>query len=211
MFERVFVLISPVYPPAEKHKAQGCSCSFLRPWEKKFHAFLNFAVIFCTLNFLNIAFSGFAYRQNTNKDVFDLISSECHFLKRKCRFLGRNSHYWRTDQYFVQRKAVYIKKVAEILKEKYDSDIPRTVEDLCSLPGVGEKMAYLATHSAWGHMEGLGVDTHVHRIVNRLAWVNIQTTKSFHTYINLCLFVFQAGELNKKKKLCCISVFHMQL
>lgn len=72
----------------------------------------------------------------------------------------------------LQRKAMYIKKVAAILKEQYDSDIPVTVEELCSLPGVGEKMAYLAMHTAWDQLEGLGVDTHIHRISNRLGWVS---------------------------------------
>lgn len=71
-----------------------------------------------------------------------------------------------------QRKAGYIKKVVEILHEKYDDDIPETVKELCALPGVGPKMAYLAVQCAWGRMEGIGVDTHVHRITNRLGWVN---------------------------------------
>ncbi|VDK68785.1 unnamed protein product [Gongylonema pulchrum] len=75
---------------------------------------------------------------------------------------------------------MYIKKVAKILKEQYDNDIPVTVEELCALPGVGEKMAYLAMHNAWDQLEGLGVDTHVHRITNRLGWVG--------TLFRFCIF-----------------------
>ncbi|CAH8833518.1 unnamed protein product [Trichobilharzia szidati] len=67
-------------------------------------------------------------------------------------------------------KAVYIKKTCEILKEKFDSDIPRNVKELCTLPGVGPKMAHLAMQCAWKEVTGIGVDTHVHRIVNRLRW-----------------------------------------
>uniref|UniRef100_F1L3X1 Endonuclease III homolog n=1 Tax=Ascaris suum TaxID=6253 RepID=F1L3X1_ASCSU len=76
---------------------------------------------------------------------------------------------------FYKRKAIYLKKVADILSNKYGGDIPNTVEDLCSLPGVGPKMAHLAMQHAWGRIEGLGVDTHVHRIANRLGWVKTKT------------------------------------
>lgn len=64
-----------------------------------------------------------------------------------------------------------MKKTTLILKEKFDSDIPNTIEDLISLPGVGPKMGYLALQIAFNKVEGIGVDTHVHRIVNRLCWV----------------------------------------
>lgn len=72
---------------------------------------------------------------------------------------------------FYRRKAVYLKKVAQILKDKYNGDIPNTIEELCKLPGVGPKMAYLCMTEAWGIVEGIGVDTHVHRISARLDWV----------------------------------------
>ncbi|KHN79451.1 putative endonuclease III -like protein [Toxocara canis] len=76
---------------------------------------------------------------------------------------------------FYKKKAIYLKKVAEILHDKYESDIPNTIEDLCSLPGVGPKMAYLAMQHAWDRIEGLGIDTHIHRIANRLGWVKTST------------------------------------
>ena len=44
---------------------------------------------------------------------------------------------------FYNRKTQYIKKAANILAEKYDGDIPRSLEGLVSLPGVGPKMAHL--------------------------------------------------------------------
>ncbi|CAM9235548.1 unnamed protein product, partial [Hapterophycus canaliculatus] len=50
--------------------------------------------------------------------------------------------------------------------------IPDTVEGLLDLPGVGPKMAYLVMDVAWGKNEGICVDTHVHRISNRLGWVD---------------------------------------
>jgi endonuclease-3 len=50
---------------------------------------------------------------------------------------------------FHNRKAGYIKRTAVILKEKFNGDIPDTIEGLCSLPGVGEKMAHLCMTAAW--------------------------------------------------------------
>ena len=43
------------------------------------------------------------------------------------------------------------------------------------LPGVGPKMAHLCMDVAWGEVTGIGVDTHVHRISNRLGWTRKKT------------------------------------
>ncbi|KAL7668379.1 hypothetical protein ACOME3_009081 [Neoechinorhynchus agilis] len=52
-----------------------------------------------------------------------------------------------------------------------NNDIPNTLQGLMNLSGVGPKMAYLAMQCAWNECVGIGVDTHVHRIANRLNWV----------------------------------------
>ncbi|XP_012284165.1 endonuclease III-like protein 1 [Orussus abietinus] len=75
---------------------------------------------------------------------------------------------------FWKRKVEYIKRTAKILIEKYNSDIPETLKGLCELPGVGPKMAHICMQIAWGQVSGIGVDTHVHRICNRLEWVKKQ-------------------------------------
>lgn len=72
---------------------------------------------------------------------------------------------------FHTKKASYIKRTAEILRDQYDGDIPNTIEGLTSLPGVGPKMGYLTLQVAWNMNLGIGVDVHVHRICNRLGWV----------------------------------------
>ncbi|KAF2470150.1 DNA repair protein-like protein Ntg1 [Lindgomyces ingoldianus] len=71
---------------------------------------------------------------------------------------------------FHNLKTKYIKQAAEILRDKWNSDIPDTIEGLTSLPGVGPKMAYLCMSAAWGRDEGIGVDVHVHRITNLWGW-----------------------------------------
>ncbi|KAL3319340.1 Endonuclease III-like protein 1 [Cichlidogyrus casuarinus] len=76
---------------------------------------------------------------------------------------------------FYKKKAVYMKKVCQILRDKYDDDIPSTMEELCDLPGVGPKMALLTLSCAWKRVEGIAVDTHVHRIANRWHWTRKPT------------------------------------
>lgn len=76
---------------------------------------------------------------------------------------------------FYKNKAKHLKRTAQMLLEQYDGDIPDSVEGLCNLPGVGPKMAYLAMSCGWGRTVGIGVDTHVHRIANRLGWLPTPT------------------------------------
>ena len=75
---------------------------------------------------------------------------------------------------FHNLKTKYIKQTAEILRDKWNSDIPDTIQGLVSLPGVGPKMAYLTLSAAWGRDEGIGVDVHVHRITNLWGWHKTQ-------------------------------------
>ena len=63
-------------------------------------------------------------------------------------------------------------KVAQICIDKFDDDIPDNIDDLVSLPGIGPKMGYLALQCAWHKNEGIGIDTHVHRICQRLNWTH---------------------------------------
>ena len=82
---------------------------------------------------------------------------------------------------FHNLKTKYIKEAAEILRDKWDSDIPPTIEGLTSLPGVGPKMAYLCMSAAWGRDEGIGVDVHVHRITNLWGWHKTQKPEETRT------------------------------
>ncbi|KAG0342650.1 DNA N-glycosylase and apurinic/apyrimidinic (AP) lyase [Podila horticola] len=75
---------------------------------------------------------------------------------------------------FHNKKTIYMKQVAEICRTQYHGDIPDTAEGLMALPGVGPKMAYLTLQCAWNKNLGIGVDTHVHRIANRLGWIKTE-------------------------------------
>ncbi|EMD34305.1 hypothetical protein CERSUDRAFT_117182 [Gelatoporia subvermispora B] len=86
---------------------------------------------------------------------------------------------------FWRRKTQYIRQAAQRLRDDFDSDVPKTVDELCSLPGVGPKMAFLALQVAWKLNVGIGVDVHVHRITNRLGWHKPPTKTPEETRLNL--------------------------
>jgi len=71
---------------------------------------------------------------------------------------------------FYRRKAVQIREICRLLIERWDERVPDTIEDLLTLPGVGRKTANLVVTLGY-HKPGICVDTHVHRISNRLGWV----------------------------------------
>jgi endonuclease-3 len=71
---------------------------------------------------------------------------------------------------FHTTKSKNIKKTAQMLKDLFKSDVPDTLDSLLSLPGVGPKIAHLTLQAAWDKTVGIGVDTHVHRISNRMGW-----------------------------------------
>ncbi|KAI0085944.1 DNA glycosylase [Irpex rosettiformis] len=86
---------------------------------------------------------------------------------------------------FWRRKTQYIKQTAQKLHNEFESDVPKTVDELCSLPGVGPKMAFLCLQVAWNINVGIGVDVHVHRITNRLGWHKPPTKTPDETRLNL--------------------------
>lgn len=57
---------------------------------------------------------------------------------------------------FYKNKTKYIQKTAQILIDKYGSDIPNTVDEMMKLPGVGPKMAHLCMKTAWNITSGIG-------------------------------------------------------
>lgn len=72
---------------------------------------------------------------------------------------------------FHTRKAMYIKKACELLRDKFDSDVPKTIEEVVSLPGVGPKMGHLLLQNGWNINLGIGVDVHIHRLAQMWGWV----------------------------------------
>lgn len=75
---------------------------------------------------------------------------------------------------FYKTKAKRLKEIAEIIDSKFNGVIPRTMEELLTLPGVGRKTANLVLILGFNQY-GICVDTHVHRVSNRFGWVATKT------------------------------------
>ena len=69
---------------------------------------------------------------------------------------------------FYRNKAKNIKKCCQILVEKFNSQVPKTMEEMLELPGVARKTANIVLSNAYGVIEGIAVDTHVRRLAKRL-------------------------------------------
>ncbi len=76
---------------------------------------------------------------------------------------------------FYRNKAVYVKETCERIVHEYGGRVPSTMAELLTLPGVGRKTANLVLILAHRSAENICVDTHVHRISNRLGWVRTRT------------------------------------
>jgi endonuclease-3 len=76
---------------------------------------------------------------------------------------------------FYRHKAKHVKATCRILVDRFDSRVPETMEELLTLPGVGRKTANLVLILAFKSVKNICVDTHVHRISNRLGWVKTAT------------------------------------
>ena len=70
---------------------------------------------------------------------------------------------------FYRTKARRIKEICRLLIDKFSSRVPDSIEDLLTLKGVGRKTANLVLTEGFGKL-GVCVDTHVHRITNRLGF-----------------------------------------
>lgn len=100
---------------------------------------------------------------------------------------------------FYRNKARHVKAACQRLLSAYGGRVPSSLDDLVTLPGVGRKTATLVMILAFQSTQHICVDTHVHRISNRLGWVRTklpeQTEQALYAatdarwwpYINLYL------------------------
>jgi endonuclease III len=68
-------------------------------------------------------------------------------------------------------KALFIHEAALKILNQFDGVVPSTLKDLTSFKGIGPKVAHLILQISFGSTTGIAVDTHVHRISNRLGFV----------------------------------------
>ncbi len=73
---------------------------------------------------------------------------------------------------FYHSKAKNIRAAAQRIMTNYGGEVPCTMEDLVTLPGVGRKTANVVLGNAFGIVEGIVVDTHMGRLARRFGWTN---------------------------------------
>ncbi len=76
---------------------------------------------------------------------------------------------------FYRNKATHVRETSRILTERFGGHVPSTMAELLTLPGVGRKTANLVLILSFKSRRNICVDTHVHRISNRLGWVRTRT------------------------------------
>jgi endonuclease-3 len=76
---------------------------------------------------------------------------------------------------FYRNKARHLKATCREIEVRFKGRVPDRMEELLTLPGVGRKTANLVMILSHASRENICVDTHVHRIANRLGWVMTRT------------------------------------
>lgn len=76
---------------------------------------------------------------------------------------------------FYRVKSFTVREASRQIVERFGGRVPDRMEDLLTLPGVGRKTANLVLILSHASRENICVDTHVHRISNRLGWVQTRT------------------------------------
>ena len=94
------------------------------------------------------------------KDIYEVVDAPIDDVKELIKPAG-----------FYNVKAARIQEVSQILIDEYGGEVPDTLDELVKLPGVGRKTANCVLVFAFD-LPAIPVDTHVHRISNRLGLVD---------------------------------------
>jgi endonuclease-3 len=93
------------------------------------------------------------------KTVEDFASANPRIFEREIKSTG-----------FYRAKAKNIIAAAKMIRDKFGGKLPRTIEEMVQLPGVGRKTANIVLGNAYGIVEGIAVDTHVRRLAQHFGW-----------------------------------------
>ena len=113
---------------------------------------------------------------NVTKNIYPKYNQPKHFVKLGRKKIERLIN--KIGIFRVKAKSIYF--LSKTLVEKYKSKVPKTYEELESLPGVGHKTASVVMSQAFGY-PAFPVDTHIHRLAQRWGLTNgknvVQTEK----------------------------------
>lgn len=108
--------------------------------------------------------------EKVSKQLFEVADTPEEIAKMNIKKLEKliysSGHY--------HKKARTLKSVSKELIERFNSKVPDREEDLLSIKGIGRKTANIVLSFAFGK-EVLPIDTHCHKIPNRLGWIETKT------------------------------------
>ncbi len=143
--KEIVKILKKRYPDAK------CSLDFKTPFEMLVAVMLSAQ---CTDERVNKTTPSIFAKYNTPKDFAEMDIEELEKLIHPCGFY--------------KNKAKNIKACSQMIIEKYNGEVPKTMGELILLPGVGRKSANVVMLEAFGDAQGIAVDTHCKRIANKL-------------------------------------------
>ncbi len=135
----------------KKYPDATCSLDFETPFEIVVAVMLSAQ---CTDERVNKTTPAIFRKYSTPEDFANIDIKELEELIHPCGFY--------------KNKAKNIKACAKMIVEKFGGQVPKTMEELVTLPGVGRKSANVVMLEAFGKAEGIAVDTHCKRIANKM-------------------------------------------
>lgn len=145
----IFELLKKQYPDAK------CSLDFNTPFEMMVAVMLSAQ---CTDERVNKVTAEFFPKYNTPKAFADMPLEDIENLIHSCGFY--------------KNKAKNLKLASQKILTEFNGEVPQTMEELMSIPGVGRKSANVILLEAFGIANGIAVDTHAKRISNRIGLSN---------------------------------------
>ena len=144
---KIIEILKQTYPDAK------CSLDFTTPFEMLVAVILSSQ---CTDDRVNKTTPAIFEKYSTPKDFNEMPLEVLEELIHPCGFY--------------KNKAKNIKLTAKKIEEEHNSQVPDTMEDLLSLPGVGRKTANVVMLEAFNKPQGIAVDTHAKRLSNRIGF-----------------------------------------
>ena len=145
----IFELLKKQYSDAK------CSLDFNTPFEMMVAVMLSAQ---CTDERVNKVTAEFFPKYNTPQAFADMPLEDIENLIHSCGFY--------------KNKAKNLKLASQKILTEFNGEIPKTMEELMSIPGVGRKSANVIMLEAFNNPQGIAVDTHAKRISNRIGFSN---------------------------------------
>ena len=148
----IIELLKKAYPDAK------CSLDFTTPFEMLIAVILSAQ---CTDERVNKTTPSIFCNYSTPEDFDKMPLEKLEELIHPCGFY--------------KNKAKNIKLTARKILEDFNGEVPQTMEELLSLPGVGRKTANVVMLEAFNKPQGIAVDTHAKRLSNRIGFSSEET------------------------------------